>query len=48
MILTGDVNLMSVTDPGVPFALVKDEFRTATLFLATSNAVSIGRIAAIR
>ena len=31
MILTGDVNLMSVTDPGVPFALVKDEFRTADI-----------------
>ncbi len=27
MILTGDVNLMNVTDPTVPFALVRDEFR---------------------
>ena len=31
MILTGDVNLMNVTDPAVPFALVKDEFRAAGL-----------------
>ena len=29
MILTGDVNLMNVTDPLVPFSLVRDEFRTA-------------------
>src|SRR5215472_5086653 len=29
MILTGDVNLMNVTDPLVPFALVRDEFRAA-------------------
>jgi Bacterial capsule synthesis protein PGA_cap len=29
MILTGDVNLMNVTDPAVPFALVRDEFRAA-------------------
>src|SRR4029077_8878009 len=27
MILTGDVNLMNVTDPAVPFAQVADEFR---------------------
>jgi len=31
MILTGDVNLMNVTDPAVPFALVEDEFRAADL-----------------
>ena len=31
MILTGDVNLMNVTDPALPFALVKDEFRAAGL-----------------
>ncbi len=31
MILTGDVNLMNVTDPTVPFALVRDEFRRAGL-----------------
>src|SRR6266566_4002679 len=31
MILTGDVNLMNVTDPAVPFALVKDEFRAADI-----------------
>jgi Bacterial capsule synthesis protein PGA_cap len=29
MILTGDVNLMNVIDPTVPFALVRDEFRSA-------------------
>jgi poly-gamma-glutamate synthesis protein (capsule biosynthesis protein) len=27
MILTGDVNLMNVTDPAVPFSLVAEEFR---------------------
>ena len=27
MILTGDVNLMNVTDPAVPFSLVENEFR---------------------
>lgn len=31
LILTGDVNLMNVTDPAVPFALVKDKFRAAGL-----------------
>lgn len=31
MVLTGDVNLMNVTDPAVPFALVRDEFRTADI-----------------
>src|SRR5271166_6208610 len=31
MILTGDVNLMNVTDPAVPFALVRDEFRAADM-----------------
>jgi poly-gamma-glutamate synthesis protein (capsule biosynthesis protein) len=31
MILTGDVNLMNVTDPQVPFALVRGEFRAADL-----------------
>jgi poly-gamma-glutamate capsule biosynthesis protein CapA/YwtB (metallophosphatase superfamily) len=31
MILTGDVNLMNVTDPTVPFALVQDELRAADL-----------------
>src|SRR5262249_3949386 len=29
MILTGDVNLMNVTDPKVPFALVGEELRRA-------------------
>ncbi len=27
LILTGDVNLMNVTDPSVPFARVADELR---------------------
>jgi poly-gamma-glutamate capsule biosynthesis protein CapA/YwtB (metallophosphatase superfamily) len=31
MILTGDVNLMNVTDPLVPFSLVRDEFRAADI-----------------
>jgi poly-gamma-glutamate capsule biosynthesis protein CapA/YwtB (metallophosphatase superfamily) len=31
MILTGDVNLMNVTDPTVPFALVRDEFRDTSV-----------------
>ena len=28
MILTGDVNLMNVTDPRTPFARINDELRT--------------------
>src|ERR1700730_10607644 len=31
MILTGDVNLMNVTDPAVPFAVVADEFRATEI-----------------
>jgi poly-gamma-glutamate capsule biosynthesis protein CapA/YwtB (metallophosphatase superfamily) len=31
MILAGDVNLMNVTDPSAPFALVRDELRAADL-----------------
>jgi poly-gamma-glutamate capsule biosynthesis protein CapA/YwtB (metallophosphatase superfamily) len=31
MMLTGDVNLMNVTDAGVPFALVENEFRAADI-----------------
>jgi len=31
MILTGDINLMNVTDPTVPFALVRDEFRASAI-----------------
>jgi len=31
VILTGDVNLMNVADPKVPFALVKDEFGAADI-----------------
>lgn len=31
LMLTGDVNLMNVTDPRVPFALVKDTLRHASL-----------------
>jgi poly-gamma-glutamate capsule biosynthesis protein CapA/YwtB (metallophosphatase superfamily) len=31
MILTGDVNLINVSDPAVPFALVKDEFGAADI-----------------
>jgi poly-gamma-glutamate synthesis protein (capsule biosynthesis protein) len=32
LILTGDVNLMNVTDPAVPFARVKDELSDALVF----------------
>jgi poly-gamma-glutamate capsule biosynthesis protein CapA/YwtB (metallophosphatase superfamily) len=32
LILTGDVNLMNVTDPSVPFARVADELRDAMVF----------------
>ena len=31
MILTGDVNLMNVTDVAVPFSLVQNEFRAADM-----------------
>jgi hypothetical protein len=31
MILTGDVNMMNVTDPAVPFAVVADEFRATEI-----------------
>jgi poly-gamma-glutamate synthesis protein (capsule biosynthesis protein) len=34
MILTGDVNLMNVTDPAVPFSLVREEFRGAGIVFA--------------
>jgi Bacterial capsule synthesis protein PGA_cap len=34
MILTGDVNLMNVTDPAVPFALVQDEFGSAEIIFS--------------
>jgi len=34
MIMTGDVNLMNVADPGVPFAKVADEFRRADVVFA--------------
>src|SRR5260370_2563070 len=31
MIMTGNVNLMNVTDPAVPFAQVADEFRNTDM-----------------
>jgi poly-gamma-glutamate capsule biosynthesis protein CapA/YwtB (metallophosphatase superfamily) len=34
MILAGDVNLMNVTDPSVPFALVQNDLRAADLVFA--------------
>ena len=34
MILTGDVNLMNVADPAVPFARVAEELRAADLVFA--------------
>ena len=44
MILTGDVNLMNVDDPAVPFARVRDTVRAApTWCSATWNAACINR-----
>ena len=37
MILTGDVNLMNVTDPSVPFAQVADEFHRADVVFSQSR-----------
>ena len=34
ILLTGDVNLMNVTDPEVPFRLVRDEFRKADVIFS--------------
>src|SRR5436305_13085938 len=34
MILTGDVNLMNVTDPAVPFPLVQDDFGSAEIIFS--------------
>ena len=34
MILTGDINLMNVNDPSVPFARVRGEFRAADIVLS--------------
>ncbi|HUC09771.1 MAG TPA: CapA family protein [Stellaceae bacterium] len=34
MILTGDINLMNVVDPLVPFSLVRDEFRSTDVVFA--------------
>jgi poly-gamma-glutamate capsule biosynthesis protein CapA/YwtB (metallophosphatase superfamily) len=31
MLLTGDVNLMNVTDPALPFSLIENEFRAADM-----------------
>jgi len=31
LILTGDVNLMNVTDPATPFTRVREEFRAADM-----------------
>jgi hypothetical protein len=31
MVLTGDVNLMNVADPEVPFSLIQAEFRAADI-----------------
>src|SRR5260370_33233013 len=31
MILTGDVNLMNVADPAVPFSIIENEFRAADI-----------------
>ena len=33
-ILTGDVNLMNVADPAVPFSLIENEFRASDIVLS--------------
>ena len=43
MILTGDVNLMGVDDPAVPFARVADEFRTADVVFSNLRAVLVAQ-----
>jgi hypothetical protein len=48
MILTGDVNLMNVTDPRAPFALLIDECAKPTWCSAISNAVWSKRRRGIR
>jgi hypothetical protein len=40
MILTGDVNLMGVDDPRVPFARVRNEFVAADVVFSNWNAAS--------
>ena len=34
LMLTGDINLLGVTDPAVPFARVRDRLRTADVIFA--------------
>ena len=43
LILTGDVNLMNVTDPTVPFRRVADEFRAASMVFSNLDAACTRR-----
>jgi len=43
MILTGDVNLMNVTDPAVPFRRVADEFRAADVVFSNFECCLVPR-----
>ena len=48
LILTGDVNLMNVDDPAVPFARVRDAFRAADMVFANLECCLYHRRAATR
>ena len=41
LILTGDVNLMNVTDPRCRFRLVRDEFRAADVVFSESRMLPV-------
>ena len=43
LILTGDINLLGVTDPAVPFARVQDRFALPTWCSPTWNAAFMSR-----
>ena len=45
MILTGDVNLINVSDPLVPFSLVRDEFRAADIVFANLECCLVPAVA---
>ena len=46
MILAGDVNLMNVADPAVPFALVRGELAAADLAFANLECCLFRQLAA--
>jgi poly-gamma-glutamate capsule biosynthesis protein CapA/YwtB (metallophosphatase superfamily) len=43
MILTGDVNLMNVTDPRTPFARINDELRAADVIFSNLECCLVGK-----